>query len=76
MNEEKKGQQAISFREVLEEPKAKEIRFMEGDPILRGSIEGIQGTTGEFTCEQYGSALSCCFEGCCVGVCCVRIKID
>ncbi len=76
MEEEKKGQQTVSFHEVLEEPKAREISFKEGDPILRGSIEGIQATLENMAREQLGSALRCCFHGCCVGFCCVRIVIS
>jgi len=69
------AKEETSFIEVVGEKKATEISFKEGDPILRGSIEGIHAKL-ESSFREHMAALKCCFHGCCVGFCCIRLVID
>jgi len=69
----KKPQEHLIVRATPGETKIGEIRLtLEGDPILRGSIEGFHSKLDSVLRDQLAT-LSCCFEGCCVSFCCVRI---
>jgi len=71
--QETKSNQKISVRAAIGETKIGEIRLtLDGDPALRGSIEGFHSKMDSLLREQL-AALACCFEGCCVSFCCVRI---
>jgi hypothetical protein len=66
-------QQKLSVRATPGETKIGDIRLtLEGDPVLRGSIEGFHSRLDSMLRDQLAT-LSCCFEGCCVSFCCVRI---
>ncbi len=68
-----KGKEKLTVRAAVGETKIGEIRLtLEGDPILRGSIEGFRAKMDSMLREQL-AAINCCFEGCCVSFCCVRI---
>ena len=72
--ESKKGKETLIARSAVGETKLGEIRLtLDGDPILRGSIEGFRTKMDSILRDQLG-LLSCCFEGCCVSFCCVRIS--
>jgi len=71
--ETKKGKENLLVRSAVGETKIGEIRLtLDGDPALRGSIEGFRSKMDSLLREQL-AALSCCFHGCCVSFCCVRI---
>ncbi len=68
-----KGKEKLSVRASVGETKLGEIRLtLEGDPVIRGSIEGFRTKMDSLLREQL-AAINCCFEGCCVSFCCVRI---
>lgn len=72
-NEGKSGTQKLTVRSAVGATKLEEIRLtLEGDPILRGSIEGFHAKLDSMLRDQL-AAIGCCFEGCCVSFCCVRI---
>ncbi len=69
----KKDKEKLLARTAAGETKIGEIRLtLDGDPVLRGSIEGFRSKMDSLLREQLAS-LSCCFHGCCVSFCCVRI---
>ena len=69
----KKPAEKLIARSAIGETKIGEIRLaLDGDPILRGSIEGFRTKLDSMLRDQL-AAINCCFEGCCVSFCCVRI---
>lgn len=75
MNEKeiKKSKEKLIVRAADGVTKMGEIRLtLEGDPILRASIEGFHAKLDTMLRDQL-AAINCCFEGCCVSFCCVRI---